>query len=83
MGIFLTIMTSLPSILCLLIFPVKRLLFYALLNASLAAFMFGFHMHEKTVLIPLYAALLCYPFLSDIVLDFSIACAFANYHLLK
>ncbi len=79
----LTLAATLPSLLCLMLLPKRRTLLLGLFNSALAAFMFGYHMHEKTVLIPLYALLLATPFMGRCSVDVGLAAAFANYHLMK
>jgi len=44
---------------------------------------FSFHVHEKTLLLPLMPLLINFDDMKHFILDFGLVCAFNNFHLLK
>jgi len=56
----LTLLSCLPSCLYLFYQPTIKNLKFSLLNASLSFFLFSYHVHEKTILIPAISACLLY-----------------------
>ena len=43
---------------------------------------FSFHVHEKTILLPLMPVLINFEEMKYFILDFSLVATFTNYHLL-
>lgn len=57
----LTISSIIPSSINLLMRPCKKSLLYALVNSSLAFFLFSFQVHEKTILLVSLPVMLLFP----------------------
>lgn len=57
----LTISSIIPSSINLLMRPCKKSLLYALINSSLAFFLFSFQVHEKTILLVSLPVMLLFP----------------------
>jgi len=55
-----TILSSLSSLIHLLFHPTVKVFKYSLFNVSLAFFLFSYHVHEKSVLIPAVTSILLY-----------------------
>lgn len=56
-----TVVAIIPSTLSLLVMPKKKKFLYALVNSSLAFFLFSFQVHEKSILIAAIPAILIFP----------------------
>lgn len=59
-SLVLTLAGLLPSMLVIFFWPKKHLLLYALASCSMSFFLFGFQVHEKTILLPLLPITLLY-----------------------
>lgn len=60
MCVITTFLASLPSITHLLFHPRVKVFKYSLVNVSLAFFLFSYHVHEKSILIPAVTSILLY-----------------------
>ena len=67
----------------LILFPTKKLLIICLFNISLTFFFFGYHVHEKTIIVPLLIILVGYKYYGRYAIDFCIMATFVMYHMLK
>lgn len=72
----------LPSALSLLIKSRKKIFLYALLNSSLAFFLFSFQVHEKSILIAAMPAILVFPMEPFMVFWFLQVSTFSMFPLL-
>ncbi|KAJ3190448.1 Glucosyltransferase-like protein [Gaertneriomyces sp. JEL0708] len=82
-SLFMTLMCTLPAALNLFLNPTPRRLIYALLNGSLAFFLFSFQVHEKSILLPLLPAMLLLLEEPFMVVWFGNVAMFSMYPLLK
>lgn len=72
----------LPSSLSLLVKPKKKQFLYALVNSSLAFFLFSFQVHEKSILIAAIPAILVFPMEPFMVFWFLQVSTFSMFPLL-
>lgn len=72
----------LPSTLSLLLNPKKKKFLYALVNSSLAFFLFSFQVHEKSILIAAIPAILIFPMEPFMVFWFLQVSTFSMFPLL-
>jgi alpha-1,3-glucosyltransferase len=66
----LTLIFSLPSIFVILNRPKYKYMKLCMFNISMSFFFFSYHVHEKTILIPLVPLLLCIKNFNWYYLDF-------------
>jgi alpha-1,3-glucosyltransferase len=79
-----TLVSSIPSLVNLFKTPTPEKLVYSLANVSLAFFLFSFHVHEKTILLPLLPISLLQAHEPWLVSWFGVTSLFSMYHpLLK
>lgn len=78
----LTLAAALPSAVTLLRLPRAKYFLVALFNVSLAFFFFSYHVHEKTILIPLLPLILNIRYFKVFYVDFILVATFTNYHML-
>jgi len=79
----LTMLALLPSGIHVLRRPSFKTFLLALFNISMAFFMFGYQVHEKSILLPLMPASLLYLFFPREVENFVVIATFSLYPLLK
>ncbi|SSD60728.1 probable Dolichyl pyrophosphate Man9GlcNAc2 alpha-1,3-glucosyltransferase [Saccharomycodes ludwigii] len=60
LSLVLTFIGFLPAFVIILLYPKKHLIPYALASSSLSFYLFGFQVHEKTILLPLLPLSLLY-----------------------
>lgn len=77
-----TVTALVPSSLSLLIKPRRRQFLYALVNSSLAFFLFSFQVHEKSILIAAVPAILIFPIEPFMVFWFLQVSTFSMFPLL-
>jgi len=82
LSVFLTLLASLPSITTLIRLPRAKYFLVALFNVSMAFFFFSYHVHEKTILIPLLPFILNIRYFKTFYVDFILVATFTNYHML-
>ena len=63
--------------------PKKWVFTLSLFNISLAFFFFSYHVHEKTILVPLLPMMLNISIFGKYYYDFAMFATFTLYHLLK
>ncbi len=76
-------MSSLPSLLSLLFYNSKNLTNLSFFNVSISFFMFSFHVHEKTILLPLLPVILCMKDMNQIIPVFTLVSSFSLFPLLQ
>ncbi|KAL3312225.1 Glucosyltransferase-like protein [Cichlidogyrus casuarinus] len=79
----LTVTMSLAPCLKLLACPSKQLLLYAQATVSLAFFLFSYHVHEKSIIVPLIPALCLLPLEPSLALNFSLTSVLSMWPLLS
>ena len=80
----LSLIGSIPSIIVGIFFPYKqKLTLLVFLNISLSFFLFSYHVHEKTCLVPLLFVGMSLHMFGKFGLDFVTMSSFVMYHLLK
>jgi hypothetical protein len=82
--LIMCIVFNLPALVNLILNPTKRMLTICFASISMTFFMYSYHVHEKSILLPL----LMTPFLAEyygtqIVVDLIIAGCAGMFHLLK
>lgn len=82
-SLVLTLLASTPSCLALLKKPSRKIFLLALFNVSMAFFFFSFHVHEKTILVPLVPYVLLAKTFRFSFLEFIDVSCFTMFHLLK
>ena len=80
-SLVLTLLFSVPS-LCLLIKKSKVNTFLSIFIVSISFFMFSFHVHEKTIMLPALAMMFCYEDMIPILPSFILLTTFSIYPLL-
>lgn len=83
MAVVLNLVFCAPSVVACVLTPRSRTYLQAMLNISLAFFFFSYHVHEKSVLVPLLFVCLNWKYLGGMALDFIILSSFSMYHLLR
>jgi alpha-1,3-glucosyltransferase len=83
LSILLTLMFSLPSLIVIYFNPRNSYFVKGLFNVSLAFFFFSYHVHEKTILLPLAMLVLNAKSMGSYLFDFISFSTFTLYHLLK
>ncbi len=78
-----TLLSSLPSLLSLLFYNSKNLTNLSFFNVSISFFMFSFHVHEKTILLPLLPVVLCMKDLNHVIPVFTLVSSFSLFPLLQ
>lgn len=78
-----TLTSSLPSLLSLLFYNSKNITNLSFFNVSISFFMFSFHVHEKTILLPLLPVILCLKDLNQIIPVFTLISSFSLFPLLQ
>lgn len=81
-SIILTLSFSLPSA-CLLKTKARSCLFLCLFLTSMSFFMFSFHVHEKTIILPSIVLLFSYEELSSFLPSYNLLSTFSLFPLLK
>jgi len=77
-----TLAASLPSAILLFKMPKLKYFKVALFNISMAFFFFSYHVHEKTILLPLMMFILNPRYFRNFYVDFVLVATFTNYHML-
>ena len=83
LSLVLTLLSSMPSGVILAKHPTIKYFKIALFNISMAFFFFSYHVHEKTILVPLLPLLINPRFFRHFYLDFIIFSTSTCYDLLK
>ena len=83
MAVVLNLVFCAPSVLACIFAPRSRIYLQAMLNISLAFFFFSYHVHEKSILVPLLFVCLNWKYLGGMALDFILLSSFSMYHLLR
>ena len=83
LSVFLTLIFSIPSIIILLNKPKYKYMKLALFNISMSFFFFSYHVHEKTILIPMIPLLLCIRYFNLYYIDFISMSCITLYPLLR
>ncbi|KAL4474340.1 hypothetical protein ABPG73_015966 [Tetrahymena malaccensis] len=83
MSIAFTLIACLPSIYVVFLRPKYKYLKLALFNISMSFFFFSYHVHEKTILIPLVLYVLCIRYMNIYYLDFVTISCLTLYPLLR
>lgn len=68
----LTLLFSIPSAVILIFRPTLKYLKLAMFNVSMTFFFFSYHVHEKTILMPLAMIILCTKQLGSLTFDFAL-----------
>lgn len=80
----LSLIGSIPSIITGILVPQRqKITLLVFLNISLSFFLFSYHVHEKTILVPLLFVGLTLHMFGKLGLDFVTMSSFVMYHLLK
>ena len=82
MSSLITLGFSLPSAYVVFKQPTQKNFKTALYTISMTFMFFSFHVHEKTILLPLMPVLINFELMKHFIVDFSLVCAFTNFHLL-
>lgn len=83
MAVLLNLIFCAPSVFACIATQRTRIYLQAMLNISLAFFFFSYHVHEKTVLVPLLFVCLNWKYLGKMALDFILLSSFSMYHLMR
>eukprot|EP00828_Plagiopyla_frontata_P043608 TRINITY_DN6866_c0_g1_i3.p1 TRINITY_DN6866_c0_g1~~TRINITY_DN6866_c0_g1_i3.p1 ORF type:complete len:352 (-),score=20.89 TRINITY_DN6866_c0_g1_i3:14-1069(-) len=83
LSVFFTLISCLPSMILTILKPKKWVFTLSLFNISLAFFFFSYHVHEKTILVPLLPMMLNISIFGKYYYDFAMFATFTLYHLLK
>jgi len=79
----ITLLSSLPSLLCLLRKPTIRNFNISFFAVSMSFFIFSFHVHEKTIMLPFLPCLFSIFDLLEMLPSFSLIAIFSLFPLLK
>ena len=82
LSIFLTLATSVPSLIMTVILPSKKMFKFCLFNISMSFFFFSYHVHEKTILLPLLFLILNLENFKNYAFDFTIVACMTLYPLM-
>lgn len=81
---FVSTLLSLPSLFTMIFTPTKKILTIGFYTIAMTFFMFSYHVHEKSILLPLLMAPLLVKYLGvDFVTYLILAGTLGMYHLLK
>ena len=79
----LTLAFSLPSALVLFMQPSRKNFKTCLFLVSMTFFFYSFHVHEKTILLPLMPLLINFSIMKYFIVDFSLVATFICFALLR
>jgi alpha-1,3-glucosyltransferase len=85
MSVLLTLLSSSPSIYAIIVYrkSSKKITLMSFFIVSMSFFLYSFHVHEKTILVPFLAFLLNFKEIKEILPTFTLVSLFSLYPLLQ